>query len=446
MNRIPCQPCSTSDLDLTSVPPVQSAIVGDYVVTTGPKSTLDGDGPIEFELMGSGDDWTDLGECYLNLKFSIRNWDGSKLAYYTATGDEGAQIACQPINNILHSMFKQVDLFVNDALVTTSNDTYPYRAYLTNLTSYGNEAKDTWLSVLEGWYTDENGEYDAAINKAARRKAKELFKDGRSANLRGRLHVDLAFQGRLLPNNVTARFVLTRSRQEFFMMSFANNQKPFKIKVESATMDVRRVKLAPSEQLRLERVLSSTEGALYPVNHVVTKSFTLTSGVSTVDLDSVFTGQLPTKIIMGMCLNSAYYGAYNHNPYRFFHFDLSYAALNVEGKQLPYQGLRPDVEVGRVTDVYFSLMKNCGLYPFDWSNGIGLEEYEGGSFLFGFDLTPDDGADGVAYWTPRRYGTVKCSLRFRSALAHTVTLIVFGQFDNVVRVDGNRAVTYDYTA
>ena len=74
------------------------------------------------------------------------------------------------------------------------------------------------------------------------------------------------------------------------------------------------------------------------------------------------------------------------------------------------------------------------------------EQYIGGSMLFGFDLTPDDGGDGVAYWTPRRYGTVKCSLRFRETLPSTITLVVYGQFDNVVRVDANRAVTYDYTA
>jgi hypothetical protein len=230
------------------------------------------------------------------------------------------------------------------------------------------------------------------------------------------------------------------------MMSFAENQKPFRITLESATIDTRRVKLVGSEQLRLERVLNSAQGALYPVNHVVTKTFSLSSGTSTVDLESVFVGQLPTKILMGMCLNEAYYGSYKHNPYRFHHFKLSYAVLNVEGKQIPYQGLRPDLDANQMTDVYFSLMRSCGLYPYDWSNGIDHETYIGGSTLFAFDLTPDDGGDGVAYWTPRRYGTVKCSLRFREALAQTVTLVVYGQFDNVVRIDGNRAVTYDYTA
>ena len=91
--------------------------------------------------------------------------------------------------------------------------------------------------------------------------------------IRGKLHLDLVHQGRLIPNNVNVRLKLTRSRQEFFMMSFVRDQSPFKITIEFATLEARRVKLAPSEQLRLERVLSFSSGGLYPITHVVVKFF-----------------------------------------------------------------------------------------------------------------------------------------------------------------------------
>ena len=48
-------------------------------------------------------------------------------------GDSGTDIAddtpVAPVNNWLHSLFSQVDVHLNDMLVTPSSNTYPFRAY-----------------------------------------------------------------------------------------------------------------------------------------------------------------------------------------------------------------------------------------------------------------------------------------------------------------------------
>ena len=84
---------------------------------------------------------------------------------------------------------------------------------------------------------------------------------GKSTQFRGRLHMDLIHQGRLIPKNVNVRIILTRSKQEFFIMSFATDTDPSQITIESASLDVCRVRFAPSKQLRLKRVLASPPGA-----------------------------------------------------------------------------------------------------------------------------------------------------------------------------------------
>ena len=247
MTRAPCVPCSTSDLDLTTMPPIQSAIVDDYTIRTGPKSTPDGEGPLEFELISSGDDWLDLSECYLNIQWKIRKGDGTNLTYFETNGDQAAGITCQPVNLALHSMFRQVDLIMNEKLIYSLGENYPYRAYLTTISNYSNPAKKTWLRQFEGFYWDDAGEMDADTNQAFVYKAKEMWgsNGGKSTYLRGKLHLDLVHQGRLIPNNVNVRLILTRSRQEFFMMSFVANQSPFEITIESATLEARRVKTGP---------------------------------------------------------------------------------------------------------------------------------------------------------------------------------------------------------
>ena len=131
----------------------------------------------------------------------------------------GAQAKVGPVNLLFHSLFRQVDLTMNDVLVSTSWDTYPYRAYITTMLSYGKATKDTWLRHLEGWRTDDAGQYDDKNTGGLVDRVK-MVKNGRAFELKGRLHVDMFMQDRLIPNNVNVRLNLTRSRPQSYLMSF----------------------------------------------------------------------------------------------------------------------------------------------------------------------------------------------------------------------------------
>ena len=52
-----------------------------------------------------------------------------------------------PVNNFLHSMFIQVDVFFNQKLVTPTNSAYPYRAYTETLLNYRPDAKQSHLGT-----------------------------------------------------------------------------------------------------------------------------------------------------------------------------------------------------------------------------------------------------------------------------------------------------------
>ena len=404
LNQLPCTPCGKSELELGSVPPTQVTILEDYVVATGPKSSLDGGGPLEFEITASGEDYLDLSKCYLKIKFKIMNEDGTRLdswAYqadtttYPMNMEHKTQFDTVPVNLMLHSMFRQVDFTLNDTLVTSSNDTYPYRAYLTTMLSYGEGPKKTFLEYLEYFYWDDHGEYDADSNLAIARKNLRSG-NSKSTEVMGRLHVDMCMQERLIPNNVTAKFTLYRSDPEFCLLgqSSSGGGKKCQVIIEDASLVARRVKLAASEQLRLEKAISST-GARYPVTHVVTKHFTVGSGASSVDLDAMFTGQIPNKIVLGMVRNDAFTGNRSLNPYNFQHFKLTSAHLVVDGKQLPSQGMNCDFENGLFADLYRQLFEVVGPYPHDWDNSVTSHQFKGGSTFLAYDLTPDGSGDGV---------------------------------------------------
>ena len=50
-----------------------------------------------------------------------------------------------PINLLLHSLFSEADISLNDIVVTSLNNTYAYRAYMETLLSYGQFAKKSQL-------------------------------------------------------------------------------------------------------------------------------------------------------------------------------------------------------------------------------------------------------------------------------------------------------------
>jgi len=144
--------CVKSELDLFSLPPTQTSIESGKWVQYKPISSLTDDSPIEFVIPGNGEEYTDLSYSMLHIVAAIVKSDGTKL-------DEAASKTVGPINNWMHSLFSQVDLFLNNKLVTAQNNTYAYRAYFENLLNYSDEAKNSHLtSVL--WSSDSGSNMD----------------------------------------------------------------------------------------------------------------------------------------------------------------------------------------------------------------------------------------------------------------------------------------------
>ena len=157
----PCVPCTKNELDLESVLPLQINIINDYLVHTGPKSGLESGGLLQFLIPTSSDDNLDLSHCYLYLKCWVLNSDGSYIETLKTDASKGVDASREPTVPLPLQTI-QLDLVMNFALVAMSGDTYPSRAYLMTLLSYGCDVKETWLRHLEGLQMDEDGKYDDA--------------------------------------------------------------------------------------------------------------------------------------------------------------------------------------------------------------------------------------------------------------------------------------------
>ena len=66
------------------------------------------------------------------------------------------------VNLLLHSMFSQLDISLNGTLISNATNTYPYRALLETLLTYGEDAKQSQLTC-QLFYKDEAGRMDSVL-------------------------------------------------------------------------------------------------------------------------------------------------------------------------------------------------------------------------------------------------------------------------------------------
>ena len=95
--------CAKSELDVLSVPPTQTSLeYGNYVEYL---SSINDSGPIEFDVSSSGQNYLDFSITQLLVKVKLTRGDGVDI---TDADDVGG------VNLLLHSLFQQVDVSLND--------------------------------------------------------------------------------------------------------------------------------------------------------------------------------------------------------------------------------------------------------------------------------------------------------------------------------------------
>ena len=221
-----------SELDLFAVPPTQTSIDQGGWIEHQPITSLDSGGPIEFVVPGAGDAYIDLANTYLLVRAKVIRGAGTDIADDTPVA---------PVNNWLHSLFSQVDVHLNDTLVTPSSNTYPFRAYVETLLSYGAEAKKTQLTS-QLWYKDTAGHMEATQGNAGNAglvERRRHIAGSRVVEMMGRLHVDLFMQDRFLINGVTVKIRLVRSKDAFSLMAGGANP-DYKVRIVDAVLFARK--------------------------------------------------------------------------------------------------------------------------------------------------------------------------------------------------------------
>ena len=119
-------------IDLFTIPATQTSIHKGQWIEYHSLSNITDTGPIEFNISGTGEGYLDLARTQPYVKAKITKANGTALDADTQVG---------PVNLLLHSLFSQVNVSLNERLICASTNTYPYRGMIESLLNYGEEAK-----------------------------------------------------------------------------------------------------------------------------------------------------------------------------------------------------------------------------------------------------------------------------------------------------------------
>ena len=474
--------CEKSEVDLFSVPPTQLSLEKGRWIDYHPLSSVENpDSAITFLIAGT-DEYLDLSKTILVVEGHITMEDRkTKLK-----GNNQTSVA--PVNNFLHSLFKQVDVYLNGKQVTPAMGTYAYRSYIETLLNYDVSAKKSQLSSTL-YFKDTPGEMDEVgalpssttityvesdthqtETKAVAKnvsipvpgsgnqgfaKRHHFIQNGNQFVLSGPIFSDVFMSDRLLLNMLNLKVVLNRSPNAFCLMdkNTGDNVIKPKVKLTDVVLKIRKVKVDQTVSDATEIMLKQTP-ALYPIRRVECKILNIPSEFPNVRKDNIFSGIIPKSFVFGLVSVDASNGVYGKNPYNFAHFGVIAVTLTANGEEIPFKQLtlqypkNPEGDVNPASDdkvdfiqAYNTLFSGTGKMYANTGLDITREEYAGGYALYAFDLTPDM-CNSTDYFNAVQRGSLSVDITLKK---HTepIAMVCYGDFENVIRVDSERNVIYD---
>ena len=133
-------------------------------------------------------------------------------------------------------------------------------------------------------------------------------------------------------------------------------------------------------------------GKRYPIRRVVCKTFTVPNGFRDISHEKLFSGQLPTRVVVGLVTDKAFSGHRERNPFNFRHFNVTEISLYVDGQQ--QQDIKPmalNYADSHYIRAYNTLFSGTGKICRDEGIAIDRNDYANGYVLYTFDLTADLG-------------------------------------------------------
>ncbi|XP_021965667.1 uncharacterized protein F54H12.2-like [Folsomia candida] len=355
-----------SETDLFSEPGYDLTLASSHRVDYHPITNIsDRSTPLTFIIQGNDSQYIDFSETQLYIRCKIVDSKGADR--------DAAQTDTAPVNNFLHSMLTwrltaMAALYHKEADPTTGD---------------------------EGWKTRE-----------------KLANNSKVFELCGKLKTDIFNQNRFCIPGIDIKIVLYRAPDSFCLLSKTSGsaQDAAQLHIMEAKFVVQKHTLLPSITMGHLRLMEKGQPACYPMRRGDMKSFSLSAGTLQYTNESLITGLLPDRLVVGIVSSKAVHGHYNENPFNFLQADISSITVTVNSEQVTSQTFELDFDNKKSIEAYFSVFSGLGLSNLDTGIELTFDIFKTGKTLYVFDLRHQH--DGFAI---PRHGSVKTEIKLRNA-------------------------------
>ncbi len=437
----------SSEFDYFAPQIIAGDIEEEYTLAIGTKQAIVGKQPLEFTIPAENNVYRDLNNTMLEVTCQVVQANGDALLNTAAVA---------PVNLLLHSLFKSVEVQLNGKRVSDANNYYSERAYVETLLSYPETVLNT-RGVCEGWckddaesmssvvLADQAGDAQANPPVPAIKANKGFVKrnrwcaTSRQMKLLGRLHSDLFHQPLDIPDNVKIDIKLDQNPDNKVLM--AADTATFKVVLLSARLLVRSKRLSTDLVLAHKQLLDSKNFRM-PFTRVVVKNDTVGTGTREVSRSSFHQGAMPSRVTVFLTRSLNSNGAYSKNPFAFENFGLTSIWLKIGKDKYPHEDLTVDYGNGLYHNAYINTLASLGLDQGERAIAITPEDWASSFNVYSFKLTPGSVNPNVLHTLHSQQVVVELHAKFSAALTEPVTIFGYIEEPALLEIDklGNAIV------
>lgn len=325
----------------------------------------------------------DLQEINCDIDWRVVKEDGTRI-------DDTDMVSI--VNSFSHSLFEQIDVFINGQQISDHARYAHFRSFLTNALSISSKVKKNLLKT-DFWHDDDwDGNIKITPDSFSSEKGKgetgiinrsKIIEKSRTVNSYFKPHFDLATCSRDLPGNTELKLVFTMASSDFLLLH--TTQKRYKVEVIKFELEVGRY-LPPKS---IEKIVESKKksGLLLPFTRTTVRKREVNIGLHDLILPRLLEGDnLPFSIVIVPLTNYQLYSA-EQNPYCWKQNNISRFSLLHNGTSLPLDPLKLGADF-----TSYRAFKHC-MDSIGWkmtsasTPGITAEAWQGSKFFMGWNIT-----------------------------------------------------------
>ncbi|MCP4393478.1 MAG: hypothetical protein GY804_04320 [Alphaproteobacteria bacterium] len=384
-----------SNLDLFSPVPVQLSVSESKFEKIGTKTALDGNTPLlEFTAGADKVYYTDLSNSFIYIKCKYVTKVGGAISGTPKIG---------PIQYPVTSLFKSIDLYLNDVKISPNESNLHYIHFLYNALQ-SQQAKDSYLT-LGLWYDDDysslenagqaNPQEEGAKKNKGLKKRADYFGSSREVELIGKICIAPHMCEKLFLPNCKFDWKFEMNNMELFSMT-EEDIDDYRFVITDASILLKRVAVSPSVSMAHAQLLSN-QNCILPCKYLNTRTFNIGQNLFDFKYENAYVGnEMPISIWIGFVRADAKFGDKSKNPFVFEDLKMSQLVIWMGTKRIPAIEYKMNPDQNQIDFGLFEAYQALDCYGTNVGPGnFNRETFDNGLFFLAFDLSRDGNPESL---------------------------------------------------